>query len=196
MKRNNKKRNSNRNHHSSGGELARMSYTRSSMMEQMTKQTFPSKISKISVAAAAIFSFSRNISFPIDALDTDAANLVGKYNAWRIVSVTIRFVPLSQTPGSSVFFFADKPGISPSNFKAHNYKVFPNNSSCSPGYSWTWKPNDMNALNFHTTSVSITEPLYNLYGYTNTTDLGTPVSTADLWAITGHVVIEARGLGL
>jgi hypothetical protein len=192
-----KRRNNRRASRGKGDSLARSSYLKQTARAQLTTLTFPWKMTKLSLAASSTFSLAVDVSNYTTILDTEAAAIVSRFNEWRIVKAVAELIPLSSTAGASVFWFAEDPAsqVPSAQFKAATTRKFPNTNAQPTRCMLSWTPSDFTSLEFFTTSTSTTQPIFNFYGYTNSTDLGTPSSTTDLWTLTGNVTIECRGLG-
>ncbi len=182
---------------SRGDQLAKMSRLKQTPSNQLVSFQFPYKTQKISLSSSSTFTLLDDVDAMSDVLTNDHVTVMQKFQEWRIVKVMYRFTPLSSTGGASLFGITEDVAsttINSTTVKNLDYRVFQNNNS-QPQINniLTWTPADYATLEFTPTSTTTTLPIYNLYGFTNSTDFGTPSSTTDLWLVTGLITIEARG---
>ncbi len=182
---------------SGGDSLAKISRVRQTPSNQLVSFQFPYKTQKLSLAATSTFTLLLDVDDLSDLLASDHVTLMQKFQEWRIVKVMFKFTQLSSTGGASLFGITEDVAgttINSTTIKNLDYRVFQNNNS-QPNMNniLTWKPADYASLEFIPTSTTASTPIFNLYGFTNLTDFGTPSSTTDLWLITGIITVEARG---
>ena len=72
---------------------------------------------------------------------------------------------------------------SPSNVFDFTSRKFPNTNANSVPHRLYWEPSDFASLEFQPTNTTATNPIFNLYGYTDLTNFGTPSSTVDSWLL-------------
>lgn len=191
------KRQTRRNTGRRGNSLARMSYVRSNPSEQLITLTFPLKTFKISLAATSTFNFSIECDTLSTILDSDHTTICQKFSGYRVTKVACHMIPLSTTAGSSVFFFSDTENTNAgTSFRSYRHATYPNTNAASTGYHMSWSPKDFQSLDFNDSNTTTAKTLFNFYGYSNLTDLGTPSSTVDLWSITGTITVQLRGLSV